>query len=263
MLCDKYKLEEFNLKERFLEALKEEKEKRKRRRLLDRGFRPPPPVEEEGEAPPPDPEIEDDPEDFDKEGHEREVMKKILDSSKGLVIDGTWADLPEDSGIGQPLQDLLFESRRMPEIVILLKCKEQSTFKRMIDEQSIKDEYERLMEERAERKRKQREEDRAAKLDELRADEEKQPEDIQEEMNKWDEDREAQEEADDEGDPDKPNFEEMMEKFRTELRERREKDEAFLEEFGNALKEKSVFVIDDIKTDISADFVFIKLLDKI
>lgn len=61
----------------------------------------------------------------------------------------------------------------------------------MIDEQSIKDEYERLMEERAERKRKQREEDRAAKLDELRADEEKQPEDIQEEMNKWDEDREA------------------------------------------------------------------------
>lgn len=79
----------------------------------------------------------------------------------------------------------------MPEIVILLKCKEQSTFKRMIDEQSIKDEYERLMEERAERKRKQREEDRAAKLDELRADEEKQPEDIQEEMNKWDEDREA------------------------------------------------------------------------
>lgn len=79
----------------------------------------------------------------------------------------------------------------MPEIVILLKCKEQSTFKRMIDEQSIKDEYERLMEERAERKRKQREEDRAAKLEELRADEEKQPEDIQEEMNKWDEDREA------------------------------------------------------------------------
>ena len=55
----------------------------------------------------------------------------------------------------------------------------------------------------------------------------------------------------------------MMEKFRTELRERREKDEAFLEEFGNALKEKNVFVIDEIKTDISADYVFIKLLDRI
>ena len=30
-------------------------------------------------------------------------MKEIFDSSKGLVIDGTWADLPEESGIGQSL----------------------------------------------------------------------------------------------------------------------------------------------------------------
>lgn len=35
-----------------------------------------------------------------------------------------------------------------------------------------------------------------------------------------------------------------------------------MEEFGTALKEKNVFVIDDIKTDISAEFVFIKLLDR-
>lgn len=133
----------------------------------------------------------------------------------------------------------------------------------MIDEASIRAEYERLMEVRAENKRKQREEDRAAKLEELKGDEEKTPEEIEEEMNKWDEDREAQEEADDEGDPDKPNFEEMMEKFRTDLRERREKDEAFIEEFSNALKEKNVLVIDDIRTDISADFVFIKILDRI
>ena len=82
-------------------------------------------------------------------------------------------------------------------------------------------------------------------------------------MAKWDEEREAQEEADDEGDPDKPNFEEMMDKYRTELRERRDKDDGFLEEFGTALKDKNVFVIDEIKTDISAEFVFIKILDKI
>ena len=49
----------------------EKKEKRKRARLLNRGFRPPPPAEEEGMEPPADPEIEDDPEDFDREGHER------------------------------------------------------------------------------------------------------------------------------------------------------------------------------------------------
>jgi hypothetical protein len=46
------------------------------------------------------------------------------------------------------------------------------------------------------------------------------------------------------------------------LKDRREKDDAFMEEFGTALKEKNVFFIDDIKTDISAEFVFIKLLDR-
>jgi hypothetical protein len=54
----------------------------------------------------------------------------------------------------------------------------------------------------------------------------------------------------------------MTEKFRERLRERREKDEAFIEEFGTALKEKQVFVIDDIKTDISAEYVHVKLVDR-
>jgi hypothetical protein len=62
---------------------------------LDRGFRPPQPSEEEGMEPPADPEIEEDPEDFDRETHEREIMKQIYDNSKGYVIDGTWRDLPE------------------------------------------------------------------------------------------------------------------------------------------------------------------------
>ena len=69
MLCEKFKLDEFELKKAYLARLKEEKEKRQRARLLNRGFRPPPPVEEEGMEPPPDPEIEEDPEDFDKAGH--------------------------------------------------------------------------------------------------------------------------------------------------------------------------------------------------
>jgi len=93
-------------------------------------------------------------------------MKMILDSNKGLVIDGTW-DLPEDTTVTQPLHDLLFESRRVPEIVIILKCKEQATFQRMIDAVSIKAEYDRLMKERAEKRKLQREEDREAKLKEL------------------------------------------------------------------------------------------------
>ena len=79
MLCEKFKLDEFELKNEYLKKLKEEKEKRKRARLLNRGFRPPPPPEEEGGESPPDPEIEDDPEDFDREGHERAVMKMIYE----------------------------------------------------------------------------------------------------------------------------------------------------------------------------------------
>jgi len=51
--------------------MKTKKLERKRARLLNRGYRPPAPVEEEGAEPEPDPEIEDEPEDFDKTGHEK------------------------------------------------------------------------------------------------------------------------------------------------------------------------------------------------
>ena len=82
-------------------------------------------------------------------------------------------------------------------------------------------------------------------------------------MVKWNEDRDIEDETAEENDPEKPNLDEMKEKFREDLRTRREKDDAFMEEFGTQLKEKLVFVIDDIKADISASFVFLKILDKI
>lgn len=119
--------------------MKKEKESRKRKRLLNRGFKPPLPAEEEGQDPPPDPEIEDDPEDFDKEAHEKELLKLIQDSNKGLIIDGTWNNFPEETITGAPNPDgasfanLLIESRRPPEIFIILKCSELSSVARMID----------------------------------------------------------------------------------------------------------------------------------
>lgn len=265
MLCEKFKLESFELKKRFLAKLAEEKQKRVRSRLLNRGFRPPLPAEEEGQAPPPDPEIEDDPEDFNKEEHEREVMKMIFDSNKGYVIDGCWRELPEGA-VGQNLQDLLFESRRVPEIVIILKCKEAQTFKRIIKHEEIKNEFKRLMEVRAENRRKAREADRLEKIKELndKPDEEKlSPEDFAAEMTKWDEERDASDEAADEGDPEKPDLEAMLEKEREVLREARTNDDTFFEEFSTALKDKQVFVVDDIRADNSADFVMIRVLDRI
>jgi len=62
---------------------------------LERGFKPIPPPEEppeEGEdvEEPVDPEIEEDPEEWDKEQHEKDLIRKIQEADKGLIIDGTW-----------------------------------------------------------------------------------------------------------------------------------------------------------------------------
>ena len=262
MLCEKFKLDEFELKKQYLAKLKEEKVKRQRARLLNRGFRPPPPAEEEGMEPPADPEIEEDPEDFDKKAHEQQVIKMIFDSQKGYVIDGSWRELPEGA-VEQSLQDVLLESRRVPEIIVILKCKEATTFKRVIETEKIKVEYDRLMDARTVKRDAERIEKRAAKEEALKAEEEKTPEDKEAEMLKWEEEQDAEEEAADEGDPDKPNMEAMLDQQREALREARTSDDAFFEEFTAILKEKQVFVIDDIRADSSADFIFIKLLDRI
>ena len=149
----------------------------------------------------------------------------------------------------------------------MLKCKEASTFDRLIDYASIKAEYTTLMDARAEARLKAKNEDRQRKIEELAVIDEdgngKSEEEQKEELDKWDEDRDAEDDAADENDPEKPNYEEMVEKFREKLRERREKDDAFMEEFGQQMKDKQIPVIDDLKTDISPNYVFLKILDRI
>lgn len=87
-----------------------------------------------------DPEIEEDPEDFDKPEHERELLRMVLRSDRSLVYDGNWTSLPEDK-VGQSLQELLLEGRRAPEIVIVLRCKEATTFQRCIDAKTIEEKF--------------------------------------------------------------------------------------------------------------------------
>lgn len=55
----------------------------------------------------------------------------------------------------------------------------------------------------------------------------------------------------------------MEEEYREKLREQRTADDTLFDEFIQALKDKQVFVIDDIKGDMSAEFVHVKLLDRI
>ena len=81
-------------------------------------------------------------------------------------------------------------------------------------------------------------------------------------MKAWDEERiEADKQAlEDEPVPDITSRREGIEE---KMRELLEKDTAFLDDFAEKMKENGVEVIDGLNTDISADFVHIKLLDKI
>ena len=60
-----------------------------------------------------------------------------------------------------------------------------------------------------------------------------------------------------------PNEEAMIEKELETLRAHREQDEEFLNAFSEVIKEKGYPVLDNIKTDTSAEYVFVKLVDKL
>jgi len=151
LICQKYKVPEFKLKVEFLAKLKASKNERKKQRLLKRGFKPPEPVEEGEEGPPPDPEIEDDPDDFEKEAHEKETLKYVLDAYSPLIIDGEWFDLPDEE-VATQYTDLLFDSRRPPEIVIHLSVSEDKMLDRLLDRNAIEAKYQELMDKRNEEK---------------------------------------------------------------------------------------------------------------
>jgi len=165
----------------------------------------------------------------------------------------------------------MIEARVCPEMFIILKCKEAAAFDRLIDRKAIEVEFNKLVKEREEAAKKKREEDRAAKVAELNesivVDEDKTQADkdaeIAQAMAEWDEARDAEDAAAEEDDPEKPDKVAMEQVYREKIQAQREADEAFIEEFSNALKEKGILVIDDVKADTSADFVFVKLNSKL
>ena len=74
-------------------------------------------------------------------------MNQLIVANKGIIIDGHWTTLPEDT-VTTPLHELLHGSKRMPEIVIVLRCKEESTFTRTIFKDKIKAEFDAIMDKR-------------------------------------------------------------------------------------------------------------------
>jgi len=77
-------------------------------------------------------------------------------------------------------------------------------------------------------------------------------------MKAWDEERDEADAADEE---DLPNLEEMMEKVNTELTEQRDADITFLDDMVAALEEKRIPWIKELKTDVSEQFVHLKMVD--
>ena len=128
MLCEKFKLEQLELLSVFQKKQAEELKSRQRKRLLARGFKGIPENDDPDAEPEVDTEIMDDPEDFDKDAQNVSDLKSVVPSNKGLVIDGNWRIGGEEPSYDIP--DLLKNARRMPEIVIVLKCKEEVSVKR-------------------------------------------------------------------------------------------------------------------------------------
>lgn len=60
-----------------------------------------------------------------------------------------------------------------------------------------------------------------------------------------------------------PDFKVMCEEAQEKAKEQVEKDLAFIEELVEALKEKQVEVVENLNTDISAEYVHIKIVDKL
>ena len=85
-------------------------------------------------------------------------------------MDGTWGGFAEDSGVlsggGEAYANLLLESRRVPEMVVVLKCSEDKSLKRLIDEKAIVTKFEDIEKKRDELKVKKRAEDSQTKSDE-------------------------------------------------------------------------------------------------
>lgn len=245
MLCKKYVIDSCNLKDEFMTIQANEAAARKRRRLLARGFKAPE-IDDEGvEAP--DPEIEDEAEDFDKEAYEKELIRKVFaDTSKSLLIDGTWNGFPEELVTvtdGAGFIQLLADSRRIPEVIIALSCSEKKAVERMIDYKAIQAEYDEKNDAREAEIKKLKDEAREARRNELQEEADGNEEEgfdkeahVADGMAAWEEDN-----ADNVFDVEEITPLEELEAAALEtLQAQREADEGYIEELSGACEEKNI-----------------------
>ena len=248
-LCEKYQIDSLDLKTKYLEYLEQEKYKRRKARLLKRGFLPRETNDDEEPYDPieHDPDIIEEDESFDKALNEKNSMQLVLKGDQPLIINSRWLEIDEEK-VSTGLVDLLYESRRLPEVIIILRAPESITIERLLDKEGITNKYQELMEIRRKEKEKAREEARKekrdARLERIAAGEEVE-----------DEEEEIEEETED---PEAPNLETMLEEAKQKIIETRESDNSSIDEIKEAFESRGIKII-----EISSEINFSRLLQKI
>lgn len=245
LLEGKYGMSSIELKSKFLEILDRERKSRRHVRFLMKGYQQPEPKtledvleqeekeREEGyehvvvDPEDEDEEIQEEAEDFEKDKHECEIVRSLLDGLKGYFINANWFDVEEDK-VAQKMPDLLQNARRMPDFAIFLTSDEDTIKKRLLDEAKIKAEYERLAEARRKELADAKEQARLEKIEAGEIDEEDE------------EEEEEQEEEEEEEDPDAPNLQAMLDEETNRILERRNEDLALIEEFKDRFDELNI-----------------------
>ena len=171
VLSEKYQLPVRNLRDEFVESVQQTKRERLKKRILRVGFKAPDAFDDDEdeyniELPDPgeDPEVMDEAEDFDRDRHEYESMRSLLNGKDAAIMNGNWYDVDEDT-VGQGMVDILFEGRRLPEVVILLQVDEVQMLTREFDESVIQRRYEDLMEERRRERAEAKERERQERIE--------------------------------------------------------------------------------------------------
>ena len=234
--------------------------------------------------------LDEEGEDYNAVDNDKAIFKSLFNPLSPTIYDASWNGLEEK--IATPFIDLLSESRRVPNVMIVLKVTLKSIMDRLFDMEEIEVKYDKMFKE-SQAKRKQREEElikqkRQEKYDELKAqyDEEQANEEAKKEQAEGEEQKAEEgegepapekmkkpvleeivielspEEKDDiwnSPDPDLIEKEALIQQEKDKLSQRYEANVAAIQTLVDTLKERGVPVI-EINNDTTRENVYTNLL---
>ena len=233
--------------------------------------------------------LDEEGEDYNAVDNDKSIFKSLFNPLSPTIYDATWNGLEEK--IATPFIDLLSDSRRVPNVMVVLKVNLKSIMDRLFNMEEIDIKYEKMFKE-SQDKRKQREEElikqkKQEKYDELKAQydeeqaneenkkeeggEEQKPEGeegepVQEKMKKPELDKivveltpEEKEDIWNSPDPDLIEKEALVQQEKDRLSQRFEANVAAIQTLVDSLKERGVPVL-EINNDTTRENVYTNLL---